>query len=498
MISPFNLSDLILNTIFILPILYLFTRYILKPFLRLRSLGKQGFDTDFFPVLGFHRNWILDLKYRGDLFASTREQTKTRPNQKVLVTNHGSDIVFILYEHTYKKIFLQNQQYYDKTGFSDFMRPLLGTGLLFAKGEAWKRHRKLVSTAFHYESLKGSVGLIRETAQEFLRKITPDQYQNFPIIEKMQEITGEVVGRFFFGKSFCDYTFEGQPITLALAELLGETTSYGFKLSGLVLGIDLISVLPSYRTAIQRVQKLKKLCLQIIQDKRNQEAPTNDLLSFLLATQTDSEQSLTDEEILDEFLTLFAAGMDTTGHLVGMALYNLHLNQENVPDLTAEREEIYKNHEGELTIDHLQKMEFLHCFLKETLRFHTPAPGSVPRLALEDHKIGDLEIKKGDQVRVEILSAFFDENIFEDAQKFDPQRWKNAEKMDSWIFTPFSAGPRNCIGQHLAMVEAKIIISEFLNMFNYKLQNGYKLRLCARFLYEPVDKVLFDLTPKTM
>lgn len=498
MISQLSLKDLIFNTIFVLPILYLLTRYIFKPFLRLRSLRKQGLDTDYFPILGFHRNWILDLKYRGDLFASTREQTKTRPNQKVLVTNHGSDIVFILFEHTYKKIFLQNQHYYEKTGFSDFMRPILGTGLLFAKGETWKRHRKLVSSAFHYESLKGSVGLIRETTQEFLQKITPDQYKSFPIIEKMQEITGEVVGRFFFGKSFAHYTFEGQPITLALADLLGETTSYGFKLSGLVLGMDLISVLPSYRNAAQRVEKLKKLCLQIIQDKKNQKVQGNDLLSMLLATQNDPEQSLTDEEILDEFLTLFAAGMDTTGHLVGMALYNLHLHQESVSDLVAERKEIYNVPEGELTIDHLQKMESLHCFLKETLRFHTPAPGSVPRLALEDHKIGDLEIKKGDQVRVEILSAFFDENIFEDAQKFDPKRWKNAEKMDSWIYTPFSAGPRNCIGQHLAMIEAKIIISEFLNMFNYKLQDGYKLRMGARFLYEPVDQLLFDLTPKNI
>ena len=68
--------------------------------------------------------------------------------------------------------------------------------------------------------------------------------------------------------------------------------------------------------------------------------------------------------------------------------------------------------------------------------------------------------------------------------------------MDSWMFTPFSGGPRNCIGQHLAIIEAKIIISEYLNMFDLKLQDGYKLKMGPKFLYEPVDQLLFDLTPK--
>jgi len=192
------------------------------------------------------------------------------------------------------------------------------------------------------------------------------------------------------------------------------------------------------------------------------------------------------------------AGMDTTGHLVGMALYNLSKNPEYFDKLKEERNSGY-NKEKHVSAEVVQEMEELHCLLRETLRFHSPAPMTFVRVAQTDHKILDLNIQKGTWIKPDFFTLFFDEKYFEDPWAFNPERWKdNKNKLDPYAFTPFSAGPRNCIGQHLAIMEAKIIISEFLEKFDIKLRDGYKPRMTFRFLYEPEEDVPLILNPRKL
>jgi len=144
-------------------------------------------------------------------------------------------------------------------------------------------------------------------------------------------------------------------------------------------------------------------------------------------------------------------------------------------------------------------MDQLNCFLKETLRLYTPAPTSFIRRSLEDHHLGgDLLVKKGELVRADLCFLFNNPKYFSEPEKFSIERWQDnsLKKLDPHVFIPFSAGPRNCIGQHLAMIEAKIVISEFLEMFNFKnSKENYQLRMILNFLYEPQHDIIFTLTP---
>ena len=92
----------------------------------------------------------------------------------------------------------------------------------------------------------------------------------------------------------------------------------------------------------------------------------------------------------------------------------------------------------------------------------------------------------------------FNEKYYKDPHKFNPSRWlenseNSAEKNDPFVFTPFSAGPRNCIGQHLAMNEIKIILGLFITRFDFSINKDYRLRMTMKLLHGPIDPLMFKL-----
>jgi cytochrome P450 family 4 subfamily V len=435
------------------------------------------------------------------MMGGIKSEASKSPNEKYMVTNLQSDVLISLRDTQYLKDFLQKQNLYTKTKFLDILRLVAGTGLVTAEGDVWKRHRKIISNSFHYEFIKTNVPMIQETTREFLSGLKPEDMKAYNVIPKVQEITGEIVGRIFFGKHLNSYTFEGKPLTLALADLMTEIAMAGKSLPGVLLGAKVMKIplFSKHQRLMKRITGFRQICYDIIEARRVQkDHEYHDLLALLLNSQksNDLEHRYSDEDIVNEFITFFVAGMDTTGHLIGMTFYNLSQNSQDLEELKTERNLTY-NREQQVTAETLQKMDVLHCVLKETLRMHTPAPTSFMRRSLEDHMIGDLKVKKGELVRADFCFLFNNPKHFSEPSKFSIERWRNNDsKLDPYAFIPFSAGSRNCIGQHLAIIESKIIISEFLERYNFKLQDGYKLKMTIRFLYEPEQDLLLKLSPK--
>jgi len=446
--------------------------------------------------------WINSLKTKGDIFAESKQSSAKFQSQKVLVSNFQNNTLFILRDPQYAKEYFANPYLYVKSPANEIIKPLVdgGGGMVMLEGDEWKRHKKIISNSFHYESLRTHTSVIQKIVKESFDKLTPKELQSYSAMDKLQEITGEVVGRIFFGENLNDYTHEGLSLIIAMAHLIADVVEAAFSPAAILLGKYVMKypVLSKFRKLKRRMESIRKLCFQIVQDRKQSGLGGTDLLASLLETQKnlDAESRFTDKEIVDEFITFFVAGMDTTGHMVGMILYDLTKHPEHLKTLEKERNETY-NQEQIATLDTLQKMNELHCVIKETLRLNAPA-WPFYRVALTDHKIGDLEIKKGTWVRVDILALSHNQKYYKNPEEYDPTRWKEAAaKVDPYTFTPFGAGPRNCIGQHLAVAEMKIILSEFLERYEFKLKDeGYELRMVQRFLYEPEKELIFELKRK--
>ena len=496
----FSLSTISLFTLF--SIFAFLVYFIAIPYLTLLTYKAKGYKTYFFPIIGEIYIWIQNFKTKNDIYAWTKELYLKHPDRKVMFSNFNNNIIAIIRDAKYAKDFYSNPQYYVKSGQADIFKPVVedgGLGML--EGEAWKRHRKIIANSFHYESLRANINSIQSTVREFFDKLTPEDLKKYSVLDRLEEITGEVIGRTFLGERLNNYTYEGMPLTNAMAHLIGDLMGMALSPLGIFLGRKAIDypITTGSRNLKKKITSIRKICLQIVKDRKESNLGGNDLLASLLETQKLSypEMRLSDKEIVDEFMTFFIAGMDTTGHLCTMILYHLSQNPEYLKPLEKERKETYSK-EKNVTLDTLQTMNELTCVIKETQRTHNPSSMPFYRVAVQDHTLGgELKIKKGTWIRAETFGPSHDPKHFENPLEYNPGRWKeNSKKFDPYSYVPFAAGPRNCIGQHLAVAETKIIISEFLERFEYKVKDGYQLRMRQRFLYEPTDEMIFELTPK--
>jgi len=168
-----------------------------------------------------------------------------------------------------------------------------------------------------------------------------------------------------------------------------------------------------------------------------------------------------------------------------------------------EEVETYFQDPSQVTLEKLNKMDYLNAFMKEVLRMASPVISVMPRVAMQDHKIGDILVKKGTILNVNFASNNFSNEYHINPDKFDPERWlKNSaslekSKGDPYSFIPFGVGPRVCIGQNFAMIEVRIIFSLFLKKFKYQLTDpNYKLVFTQTLAYEPETPILFKITPR--
>jgi cytochrome P450 len=167
---------------------------------------------------------------------------------------------------------------------------------------------------------------------------------------------------------------------------------------------------------------------------------------------------LTDEQIRDELFTFFLAGHDTTATTIAYAAWSLG----HRPDLQARvAQEARALGDRTLTADDFAALPFTRQVIHEALRLCPPAAG-VGRLATADTIVDGYRVTAGTNILIGIYALHRDPEIWgDDAEEFDPERFspERSAQRDRWCFLPFGAGPRSCIGDHFAMLEATLALA---------------------------------------
>jgi len=227
----------------------------------------------------------------------------------------------------------------------------------------------------------------------------------------------------------------------------------------------------------------------------------NNLLWALLDLRKngDEDDDLTDAEILANFIGLFTGGSETSSHLISSAIYFMWKNPEVLRRVKEEVDQVFAN-EDSIKLEDVNKMEYMSNVIKETLRLGGPISLLQPRIAMRDDEMCGVKIKKGTVVNYYHNVYYMNERYYPNPLEFNPDRWsaKSAEghKEEPFANLPFSAGPRNCLGQHFAQIMIKMVLGFFVKSFDFEFAPGYMMVMTQKTTYEPLDPRKVWLRPK--
>ncbi len=333
-----------------------------------------------------------------------------------------------------------------------------GYGLFGVNEEEHRRQRRLLMPAFHKQQIR----LYHDTMLR-ITQTTLDHWrtgQTILVNREMQNLTMDIVTALLFGEeNSVKDTGVGPALQEAIA-LVSDAKTQMFP-------IDLPGI--PYHRLLNAVNRVEDTIRQIITRKRAQGAQGNDLLSVLIrARNAENGSALTEEELISHAGVLFAAGHETSANALSWMLFLLSQHPQVAADL---QDELRSQLNGaEPTVDQMEHLPFLDAVVKESLRLFPPAPFNG-RILSRDTQVGEYTLPAGTEILHSIYWTQRMPELFEQPNCFDPYRWQRINP-SVYEYSPFSAGPRMCIGAGFATQEIKLVLSVLLQRFRLKPAPG--------------------------
>jgi len=351
---------------------------------------------------------------------------------------------------------------------------LFGEGLLTSEGDFWLRQRRLVQPAFHRGRVAAYGTTMVEYAERAMRGWKNAEVRD--IHEDMMEITLQIVGKTLFN---AELTRDAKEV--------GETMEVLLKLAadfGKTILIPLWVPTPRNLRARMGIRRIEKIIYRIIAQKRAEARDTGDLLSMLLAVQDEDGSRMTDKQLRDETITLFLAGHETTANALSWTIWLLAQNP------AAERK-FFDELAGVLNgrppnVEDIPKLTYTANVLTESMRLYPPAWG-MARLVKEEVEVAGYKLGPGDGVACAQWVVHRDARWFEEPEKFLPERWEGdlVKRLPRFAYFPFGGGPRQCIGNSFALMEATLILATIARKFRFKLVEGHAVKPLASITLRP-------------
>ncbi|XP_072031384.1 LOW QUALITY PROTEIN: cytochrome P450 4F4-like [Amphiura filiformis] len=371
--------------------------------------------------------------------------------------------------------------------FYKFVKPWLGDGLLLSSGRKWKRHRRLLTPAFHFDILRPYVKLSVKSSKVFLDRLAATNGEFIDIFKYASLMTLDTLLKCAFSyESNCQSNDSNPYIesVYAMSELFAERAVflpyhydaiYRFTPNGRRFYKHCQRVHTMAETTIKgRASRLGKLTENNEHgdehDGENMRRKRKylDFLDVLLQARDEDGDALEDLEIREEVDNFMFAGHDTTASAISWCLYNLARFPQFQKKCRDEVNDLFMTrNKEELDWDDRNQLPFLTMFIKESLRFHPPVPVYGRTLGNDVTLPDGVVLPKGTSVGVSVISVHHHHLYWNDPEVFDPYRFtpENNAKRHSHAFIPFSAGPRNCIGQNFAMNEIKVVVAMTVRRF---------------------------------
>jgi cytochrome P450 len=332
--------------------------------------------------------------------------------------------------HAAEYVLRTNWQNYAKGRTIKRIEMLLGNGLMTSEGELWKRQRRMIQPAFHRDSLAALAEIISSANAALIDRwlLAASRRESVDLGDDVSRLTLEITLRSMFSR---DYDRVRPHFELLVDESARNVAfAEAFRESGRAIG-------------------------ELVEKRRKQKSVFADMLHYLMmARDPDTGQAMPDRQLVNEVKTLIVASHETTASTLQWLWYLLSQHRDVEDRLVQELRPLGS---GSPTMDGLAKYPYARHVIDEVMRLY-PAGWLVTRRALADDQLADCFVPAGTEVYLPIYFIQRHPSLWAEAEVFEPSRHEaeRASPLHRLALMPFSAGPRNCIGEHLARAEIQI------------------------------------------
>ncbi|KAI8527470.1 hypothetical protein RHMOL_Rhmol12G0078200 [Rhododendron molle] len=389
------------------------------------------------------------------------------PQAQLIVTNPES----------IKEIMNNKDGAYHKARPDQFLKKLLGDGIVVTEGEKWTKLRKIANHAFYAESLKGMVPAMIASVETMLERWSQHEGKEIEVNKESRLLSSEVISRTAFGSSY----LEGEKIFAMLQEMgmIASRNRFKIRLPGIGKFLKSRDDLESDKIQ-QAIHKLIIAMINKREEKMMRGEENNygsDFLGLLIKANHDPDEKnrVSVDEMVDECVTFYLAGQETTNSFLAWCLLLLAINTDWQEKARKEVFELFgqqnPNAEG------IARLKIMTMIINEALRLYPPVTSIFKRLEGEV-RLGKLTVPANAHVVIPLLALQHDPEIWgQDVDRFKPERFADgvAKATNNNIagYFPFGFGPRICPGSNFSVNEGKIALSMILQRFRFTVSPNY-------------------------
>ena len=387
-----------------------------------------------------------------------------------------------------KRVFLDNAGGYGKPWLiRRALAPSIGEGLFTADGEPWREQRRLMAPVFTPAALEGFNPIFARVAERTADRWAMADDDHIDLAAEATRTTFEVINEALFsGEAGLDFHRDSADID-AVVQAAGE-----YRL-GVMFGAEWLDQSPLQRRARRARTRLIAQVAEFV--ARRQADPGEDFMGRLVTAFGERHPPREAAKLaLDNAITFFVAGHETTANGLAWALYLLSRDRQAQAWAREEAQAAWDGAAGPGEI--LARLPYLKMVWDETLRLYPPVP-RIDREALADDEVCGMAVRKGDMISVWPWVVHRHRRLWAEPELFNPENFdpEGRAAQHRFQYLPFGAGPRICIGMAFAQAEALIVLSHWLARFRFRPVFGHEVFPHASATLKPLGGMPLVVEP---
>lgn len=356
-----------------------------------------------------------------------------------------------------EEVLVTKNKSFKKHYVTRLLKPILGNGLLLNEGQSWLKQRRLIQPAFSRRFTQDFARIVNLHSSRLVEQW--HQSKRRDLYQDMTRLTVDIAAHAFLGISD---TAASKEIGDCL-EVIHADFEWRFQRAW-----NPPLWIPSSRNLKLRraINRLTVILDRMIEKRRQDTDDRHDALSLLLRAEDEQGERMPLQLLRDEVMTLLLAGHDTTANGLTWTWFLLAQHPKTMVRL---QETLYRWNANDPPAE---AMSIVNAVVKESMRLFPPVY-LFGREAVHDIDIGGYRISKGDSVVMSQWVVHRDEKYYPDSDRFCPDRWtpEFESRLPKYAYLPFGGGPRACIGKHVAMLEAELIVANLASEFSIHLES---------------------------